>query len=75
MRAYFNRMFFCQANRFPHCRRIGGMKTTGNIGEIDMRHHRHIVTEAVQSEALAHIAIDRQAHARDISPVRIKVMA
>jgi hypothetical protein len=42
------------------------MKSAGHIGEIDMRHHRSVIPEAVQAEALAHVAVDRQTHVRPL---------
>jgi hypothetical protein len=29
-----------------------------------MRHHRRVIPEAVQAEALTHVAVDRQTHVR-----------
>jgi hypothetical protein len=40
------------------------VKTAGNIGEVDVRHHRRIVADAIQAKAFTHVAIDGQAHLR-----------
>jgi hypothetical protein len=33
-----------------------------------VRHHRRIVTDAVQAKTFAHVAIDRQSHVPNLTP-------
>src|SRR5215475_12138647 len=66
MRPDLDRILLCKAYRPTHRRRIGGMKPARNVGEIDVWHHRRIVTDPIQAKALAHIAIYGQTHARDL---------
>src|SRR5262245_11440089 len=61
-----DRMLLCKAHCRAHRRRVGGVKPASNVGQIDVRHHRRIVTDAIQAKAFAHVAIDGQTHARSL---------
>ncbi|BCH03954.1 hypothetical protein MesoLj131b_59530 [Mesorhizobium sp. 131-2-5] len=40
-----------------HVIRIGSVKTTGDIGDVDDRHHAHIIANLVKAKAFAHVAV------------------
>src|SRR5262245_55084672 len=61
-----DRMLLCKAHCRAHRRRVGGVKPASNVGQIDVRHHRRIVTDAIQAKAFAHVAIDGETHARSL---------
>jgi hypothetical protein len=39
------------------------MKPARNIGEVDVRHHRRIISKPIQAKPFAHIAVDGHPHA------------
>ena len=39
---------------------IRGVKATRDIGDGDMRHHAFIIAHFVETEAFAHVAVDRE---------------
>ena len=69
MRADLDLALFRKSNRLAHDRWIGAMETTGDIGEIDVRHHRRVVAEAIKAEPLPHVTVDRQLHTMDLSSI------
>jgi hypothetical protein len=51
-------MLLRKAYRSAHRRRVGRVKTAGDVCQVDMRHHRRVVTYAVQAKTFAHVTID-----------------
>ena len=72
MRADLDLVLFRKTDGFAHDRRIRGVKSAGDIGEIDVRHHRRIVAQAIKAEPLAHVAVDRQAHTTGLSSICLR---
>ena len=68
MRPDLDRMLLRKTHRRAHGRRVGRVKAAGNVGQIDVRHHRRVVTDAVQAKTFAHVAIDRQSHVPNLTP-------
>jgi hypothetical protein len=72
MGAHFHLVHFRKTNRLAHDRRIRTVKSAGDIGEIDVAHHRRIVAEAIKAEPLAHVAVDRQPHTIRLSSICLR---
>lgn len=65
-------VLFRKTNRLAHDRRIRAMKSAGDIGKIDVGHHRRIVAKAIKAEPLAHVAVYRQPHVTGLSSICLR---
>jgi hypothetical protein len=72
MRPNLDLVLFRKTDRLAHDRRIRTVKSAGDIGEIDVAHHRRIVAEAIKTKPLAHVAVDRQAHTTGLSSICLR---
>jgi len=54
-----NAVLFRQPDRRAHMIEIRGVEAARHVGNIDHRHQGGVVAHAVETERLAHIAIDR----------------
>ena len=59
VRADFDVVQLRQPHRVRHDRGIRGMEAAGNVGDGDMRHQAFVITDFIQTEAFAHVAVDR----------------
>ncbi len=62
MRADLDAMGLGQLDGLEHHAGVGAVEAAGDIGERDVGHDALVVAQLVEAEALAHVAIDRQAH-------------
>ena len=72
MRADAHVMRYSQLDATRHDQRIAGMETAGEVGLIDQRHGQRIVAHAPGAEALAHVAVEKNAvHEGSLKPARV----
>ena len=57
MRADRHPVGFCESDRRAHVVEVRGVKSTGHVGYVDQRHQMGVVAHPVETEGLAHVAV------------------
>ena len=59
MRTDFHAMLLCQPDGRAHMVEVRGVEAAGDVGDINERHQRSIITELIQPERFPHVAVEQ----------------
>jgi hypothetical protein len=74
MGAYADPVFFCQMYRFSHDVGVSAMIAAGNACGGNIFHHLFIVSQLIEAETFAHIAVQINLHRGNLSRPDIRIL-